>query len=128
MNPRTARTKGAATETAFVEFAKTWGVLHAERRHLAGSDDRGDIAGWPYVVVEVKSGARIDLAGWIAELEAEITNAEASTGFVAIRPKGRPHPSKWFAALPLPVLMRLMLDAGWINPADVPDVPGEVAA
>ena len=115
MNPRTAKTKGAATETLFVDYAKEWGIPHIERRHLSGADDRGDIAGWPYVCVEVKSGARIDLAGWIAELEAEIENSQASTGFVAIRPKGRPHPSKWYAALPLPILMRLMLDAGWIK-------------
>lgn len=64
------------------------------------------------------------LGGWLGELDAEIRNANADTGFVAIRPKNKPHPSQWYAALPLPVLMRLMLDAGWIAKG----ADGEVAA
>lgn len=124
MKPRTAKTKGAQTEQMFCDYAKQWGLLHIERRHLAGSNDKGDIAGWPGVCVEVKSGAKLDLPGWLAELDAEIRNANADTGFVAIRPKGKPHPSQWYAALPLPVLMRLMLGAGWIAKG----ADGEVAA
>lgn len=125
MKPSTAKAKGRDTENLFVDYAHMWGVLHAERRRLTGANDCGDIAGWPGVCVEVKSGTRLDIAGWLHELEREIVNSGADTGFVAVRPKGQPHPSKWFAVLPLPVLMRLMLDAGRMK---AEDVTGEVAA
>jgi hypothetical protein len=114
----TAKAKGRDTENSFVAYARTvWGLTHIERRRLMGSADQGDVTGWPGVCVEIKSGARIDVAGWLAELDAEIANACATTGFVAVRPKGKPNPDEWYALLHLPTLMRLMADAGWM-PAD----------
>lgn len=115
MNPSTAKAKGRETEQLFVNACRyQWHLPYVERRRLTGVEDQGDIAGWPGVCVEIKSGARIALAGWLDELRAETLHARASTGFVAIRPKGHPDPSAWYAALPLPWLMHLLGKAGYI--------------
>ena len=115
MKPATAKAKGRDTENLFVGYArKVFGLTGLERRRLMGSADQGDVTGWPGVCVEIKSGARIDIPGWLAELSAEIRNANAVTGFVAVRPKGKPAPENWYAVLPLPDLMQLMADAGWM--------------
>ena len=113
MKPSTAKAKGRETENAFVGFLQENGVTNAERRRLTGSKDQGDITGWPGVCVEVKSGAKLDIARWIRELDAEITNSQADIGFIAVRPKGKPDPREWFVVLTAPDLMRLMNDAEW---------------
>lgn len=114
MKPSTAKSKGRETENIFVEYLIEHGVIHAERRRLNGSFDQGDVTGWPGVVVEVKSGAKLDIAGWLAELKVEMLNAEAEMGFVAVRPKGKPNAKDWFALMPVDLLMQLMKEAGWI--------------
>lgn len=113
MKPNTAKRKGAATEQSWVGYLTQMGWPHAERRHLAGTADRGDIAGCPGVTVEVKSGARLALAQWMAELEAEMANDRTEVGYVAIRPPKRPQPQQWWCVVPAPVLLRLLKDAGW---------------
>jgi len=111
MKPGTAKAKGRDTEAALVRWLRVNGVLHAERRRLTGRDDQGDIAGWPWVCVEVKSGARVDVAGWLAELAVEKHNAMAAIGFVAVRPKGKPDPAGWWAVMPLPDMVELIAAA-----------------
>lgn len=113
MKPATAKAKGAATEAAVVAWMQANGAPYVERRHLNGSHDRGDITGLPGVVVEVKSGARLDIAGWLEELAVEMRNADAVQGAVTVRPKGKPNPQDWFAVLPLPLWWQLLKDAGW---------------
>ena len=115
MKPATAKAKGRDTENRFVTYARTvWGLTHIERRRLAGVNDMGDIAGWPGVCVEIKSGARVDIARWLAELICEQSNSHARVGFVAVRPKAKPDPEDWYAVLTLPALMDLMDQAGWM--------------
>jgi hypothetical protein len=111
--PSTAKAKGATTETLFVAWLRQW-APYVERRHLNGAHDRGDIAGLPGVVIEVKSGARIDLAGWMTELEAEVANDLAGLGVLVIRPKGRPHPDDWWAVVSTSHLIDLLRGAGWL--------------
>ena len=114
MTPAQAKRKGAETEQRLVDHLRTHGLPHVERRRLTGAHDQGDIAGWPGVCVEVKSGGRIDLPGWLSELAAEKANAHAEVGFVAVRPKGTPDPSGWYCVLTLADLLDLMASAGWI--------------
>ena len=111
MKPGTAKVKGRTTENLLVEYLRANGFPYAERRRLAGSGDRGDIAGVVGVVIEVKSGARIDLASWMAELAWEISNDRASYGMVVVRPKGRPNPEQWWTVMPLPQAIELLGDA-----------------
>lgn len=116
MKPATAKAKGRETENLLVGWLRARGVP-AERRRLAGAADRGDIAGFAgpagECVVEVKSGARLDLAGWTEELRREQFNAGAATGIVAVRPKGRPDPADWWAVLPMPAALELLRRAGF---------------
>lgn len=113
MKPSTAKAKGRDTENRFVDYLARW-VPHCERRRLAGTADRGDITGMPGFVWEVKSGARVDIAGWLAELEVEIRNDRADMGAVVVRPKGAPDPEGWYTVMPLPAMMRLLEQAGWV--------------
>lgn len=116
MKPSTAKVKGRETEQRFVDYLRANGAPYAERRRLNGSADRGDIAGVPGVVFEVKSGARLDIAGWLAELAAEVANDRADHGAVIVRPKGKPDPAEWFAVLSVPDLLRLLAEVGWMSP------------
>lgn len=87
MKPASIKAKGRLAENLFVEFLRSrWPM--AERRRLNGSWDRGDVSGVPDTVIEVKSGAKIDLPGWLRELEVEMANDGARFGCVAIKPRG----------------------------------------
>lgn len=110
MRPATAKAKGRSTEQALCEWLQARGVP-AERRRLAGTADRGDIAGWRSVTVEVKSGAALDLPGWLRELAAEQANTGDPHGVLVIRPKGRTNPDDWWAVLPWPVAFALIEEA-----------------
>lgn len=115
MKPATAKAKGRETENLAVDYLRDNGVTHAERRRLNGSFDQGDVTGWPGVCVEVKSGAALNPQQWLRELAAEMANSHSSTGFVMVRPRSKPDPGDWFAVVPMPVLMALYADAGWIK-------------
>jgi hypothetical protein len=121
MKPSTAKKKGADTEVKYVDYLRSHGVPNAERRHLNGVLDKGDIAGWNAsdgswnVVVEVKSGASLKIPQWLAELDAEVANANAATGHIVVRPKGKPDPEDWFVIMPVNEFMDLMQEAGYID-------------
>ena len=116
MKPSTAKAKGRETENAFVQWMKNrWGKK-VERRRLTGAQDQGDISGWDNVCVEVKSGASIDLPGWLKQLEDEKINSDSEFGFVAVRPKGKPDPEEWYAVMSLPDLVLLLMDLEILKP------------
>jgi hypothetical protein len=54
-----SKQKGTAAETAVVNWLVSKGRKHVERRSLNGVNDRGDIAGVPGVVLEVKNCAKM---------------------------------------------------------------------
>ena len=95
-----SKQRGTAAETAVVAWLRLNGYPHAERRALAGQADKGDIAGLPGTVVEVKSCKAHDLAGWCGELEAEIRNAGALTGVVIAKRRGTTNVDEWYALMP----------------------------
>lgn len=105
-----SKRKGTGAETAVVQWLRDNGVVHAERRALAGNLDKGDIAGLPGVVVEVKAEKGHDLAGWCAELEAEIRNAHASTGVVIAKKRGTTNVGDWYAVMPARLWLALVID------------------
>lgn len=122
MKPSTAKAKGALTESIFVRWLiEVWKLVNVERRHLNGSLDKGDIAGWVRqdgtyrVTVEVKSGAKLDVPKWLKELAEEKKNDNGDVGFVAVRPKGKPNVNDWYAIMPMPEFMVLMNQAGYVN-------------
>ena len=119
MKPATAKRKGAQTEVAAVEWLQAHGFPYAERRHLNGTHDKGDIAGVPGVCIEVKSAASWTPLRWLAELEVEVANAGAEVGFVLARPKGRPAVEDWAVIVTPAQMIELLTAAGWAAPENV---------
>jgi hypothetical protein len=88
MLPATAKSKGRTTENQLCEWIRSQGY-DAERRRLNGSLDKGDITvrELPRLVIEVKSGAGIwKPTEWVRQTLAEMRNADAISGLLAIRP------------------------------------------
>lgn len=108
-----SKQKGTAAETAVVNWLKAQGRKHVERRSLNGVNDRGDIAGIPSVVLEVKNHQRMELAGWISELEVEIKNDKATTGVVIHKKRGTTNVGDWYATMPVYLWEALIKEAGY---------------
>jgi hypothetical protein len=113
-NPQKA--KGSSAERAVVDYLRAHGFPHAERRLAGSSKDRGDIAGMPGVVVEVKNCERTNLAGWLAEAEVGQANDRADYGVVWHKRRGRGDAGQWYATLPAAQLVQLLRQAGYGNP------------
>jgi hypothetical protein len=94
-----SRAKGTKAETAIVNYLRANGFPHAERRALAGSADKGDIAGVPGVVIEAKDCVRAELAAWADEAAQEAVNAGAPVGAVWFKRRGTTDPGRWFVLL-----------------------------
>jgi hypothetical protein len=94
-----AKKKGTAAETAVVQYLRAVGFIQTERRTLGGTQDRGDIAGLPGVVIEVKNCARQELPVWVAEAELERDNDNASLGVVWHKRRGKANPADWFVTM-----------------------------
>jgi hypothetical protein len=113
MKPSSAKAKGRNAENQFIAYLQDSGWPYAERRRLNGIHDRGDVTGIPGVTIEIKSGARIELAKWMGELEVEMDNDNTTIGFLAIKPKGKTAGADYWCLVPPAVLVRLLKDAGW---------------
>jgi hypothetical protein len=95
-----SKQKGTAAESQVVAYLRNWWPL-AERRALAGTLDRGDVAGVPDFCGEVKACKAFDLAGWVDELEVERRNANARFGAVIAKRRGTLDVGRWYAVTPL---------------------------
>jgi hypothetical protein len=105
-----SKRRGTAAESAVVAYLQTHGYPLAERRALRGADDRGDIAGLPGAIVEVKDVAAVNLAGWLDEATAEAANARVPLGVVIRRRRGRPDVGQWFVVMSVDSLLVLLED------------------
>ncbi len=108
---RAAKAKGASAEQAVVDWFRTHGRPHVERRRLTGTADKGDLAGIPGCVIEVKNEARIDLPGYLRELAVEMANANADTGVVIVKRRGSTDVGGWYAVLTVEAWQALMVEA-----------------
>ena len=84
-----AKQKGTAWETAVVRYLNEHGFPFAERRAMAGRDDRGDVAGIPGVILECKATREITLAAFMDETAEERRNAGASLGVAVVKRRQR---------------------------------------
>ena len=105
-NRATAKKAGTAFETLVVGYLRN--VLHderIERRAKNGAKDRGDVSGLIHngarIVVECKSTARIDLAGWATEAEVERGNDDAVAGIVVHKRHGKGQPGDQWVTMTL---------------------------
>ena len=101
--------KGSAAELAVAKWLRKLGWIHAERSRAGWQDDRGDIDGMPGVCIEVKNEKRIDLPGYLRELEVEIANAQAWTGTVIVKRRGSMNVDDWYAVMPAKIWGELMV-------------------
>jgi len=101
--------KGSAAELAVAKWLRKLGWVHAERSRAGWTDDRGDIDGMPGVCIEVKNEKRIDLPGYLRELEVEIANAQAWTGTVIVKRRGSMNVDDWYAVMPAKIWGELMV-------------------
>lgn len=79
-----SKAKGTRAETETVKYLRGR-FPSAERRTLSGSKDKGDIAGIPNCVGEVKAAAQLRLAKWQRETLTEMVNAEAANCFLVVK-------------------------------------------
>lgn len=113
MKPATAKAKGRMVENEYVGIVADYIGLKVERRRLAGTNDKGDIAGFADLCVEVKSGGgKLLIPEWLRQLETERINAGASIGQLAVRPRGGTSSSDWWAIRPLIDDLDLLQSAG----------------
>ena len=106
MNPTANRRKGAAFEQAVAGYLARHGFPNAERRHLAGTNDRGDMAGVidsdgdPFVI-EVKNCKSWSLGVWWSEAEKEAVNAGVLHKILVIRRHGTTDAGKAWVVMSL---------------------------
>jgi hypothetical protein len=105
--------KGTAAEGLVVRVLR-WLFPYAERRALAGVNDKGDVSGTPFVW-EVKAVRNLSLPGALRETEVERVNAGAAYGFLVIKLNGYGEAKAHLipAVLPLVDLLRLLSEAGY---------------
>ena len=101
--------KGSAAEPAVAKWLRKLGWIHAERSRAGWQDDRGDIDGMPGVCIEVKAEKKIDIPGYLRELEVEIAHAKAWTGTVIIKRRGSTNVDDWYAVMPAKIWGELMV-------------------
>jgi hypothetical protein len=106
-----SKQKGTAAESLVVTYLHAFGFHQAERRALAGNLDKGDVAGVPDTCLEIKDCARIDLAGWTAELHAEMHNSNARHGTVIAKRRGTLDVGRWYAIQPVAVYLDTLREA-----------------
>lgn len=103
-----AKRKGSQAERDVVAWLKTNGYKYADRRLAGATLDKGDISGVPGVTIEIKNHAKLDLAGWTAELEIEMKNDGAWTGVVLHKRKGKGNVDDWYATMPAKIWIELI--------------------
>lgn len=106
--------KGTLAETAVAEYLKqTFPAV--ERRTLGGQFDKGDIAGVPNAVIEVKNQKTYKISEWMKETETERINAAEPVGVLVIKPNGVgvSRVGDWWAVVSLETITKLLkeLDA-----------------
>jgi hypothetical protein len=122
-----SKAKGTAAESAVVQYLQAKGFAQAERRTLNGAHDRGDIAGIPGVVIEVKNCARQELAAWVGEAERERDNDRAGLGVVWHKLRGKTDPAKWFVTMSGEQFVNLLREFMEMPPLETVAEEGEAA-
>jgi hypothetical protein len=115
--------KGSAAELAVAKWLRKLGWIHAERSRAGWQDDRGDIDGLPGICIEVKAEKKIDIPGYLRELEVEIENAKAWTGTVIIKRRGSTNVDDWYAVMPAKIWAELLLMLDQPHPNPVTPIP-----
>jgi hypothetical protein len=111
-----SKQRGTAWESALCRYLVDEGFTQVERRALAGTSDRGDLAGIPGWVIEAKNCKRVELASWVDEAAVEQANDGAEFSAVWHHRVGRAHPSAGYVTMTGATFVRLLRAAGYGAP------------
>ena len=121
-----SKQKGTLAETAVADYLRqTFPAV--ERRTLSGKNDKGDIAGVPNSVVEVKNQRTYKIHEWMKETETERINAGADLGILVIKPNGVgvAHINYWWAVVSLETITKLIEDSDFVKGLQPPSHLGD---
>ena len=121
-----SKQKGTLAETAVADYLKqTFSAV--ERRTLSGANDKGDIAGVPNCVVEVKNQRTYKIHEWMKETETERINAEADLAILVIKPNGVgvSKVNQWWAVVSLETITKLIEDSDFVKGLQPPSNLGD---
>lgn len=90
-----ASDKGYVAEHAIETLLQSWGDGCAYRPRAGRRDDLGDIGGVP-MVFSVKAHARLDLAGFITDLQRMVRASGLDSGVVWHKRRGTTDPCLWY--------------------------------
>jgi Holliday junction resolvase len=79
-----SKDKGTRAESECVKYLREK-FAAVERRTLSGSKDKGDIAGIPNCVGEIKAQVKQELTKWYRETLTEMVNADAANCFLVVK-------------------------------------------
>jgi Holliday junction resolvase len=99
--------KGHAAELAVVKWLRRYGIK-ADRIQAGTHDDKGDVTGWPGVVIEVKDRKAHSWHGNFEQLRAQMTHANAYTGVIIAKRRGITDVGQWMAVMPVKEWFDLM--------------------
>lgn len=103
------KAKGSQFERDVVNFLSDW--FPTIERRLAGSQqDRGDLQGIPYTVIECKNHKTFNLPGWMDRLAEQMDNANAFRGVVIVKRRNKPT-AQAYAVMPLELWAELIKEA-----------------
>lgn len=116
---RAIKARGRKAENDVVEVLQAE-FPGSERRRQVGFKDRGDIAGVPNTVIQVKDWKRVALAGWLRDLEEQIAHDGARTGVVIHKKSGTANAGLWYATMPVWRWIELLVAAlaYWKEPSE----------
>lgn len=106
-----SRDVGTRAETAVVRYLRSELAarpLIIERLALSGAHDRGDVAGVPDTVIQVKAARRIEPAAFLDAARVQASNAQASVYAAWIKRRGTTDPARWYALTDGEVFARLL--------------------
>jgi hypothetical protein len=102
--------KGTFLETASVNWLRSHGWQWARRIVKEGAKDKGDVTlgdGIP-VTIECKNEKSLNIAGGQKELAVEMANNGHKWGFALHKKRGTTDVGKYYAVLPVEVLMDIL--------------------
>jgi len=103
-----SKRKGTKFESEVCAYLVARG-LDCERRALTGTQDRGDVAGIPGWVLELKNQNSSNWAEWMDETERERRNDHADFGLLVVRRRLKSI-EQAYAVLPLKQAVSIILD------------------
>jgi hypothetical protein len=104
--------KGHAAELAVAKWLRKYGK-QVDRVQAGTHQDKGDIGGWPGVVIEVKDRKVHSWGPYFEQLRAQLHNAQAFTGVIICKRPGQTDVKEWLAVMPVDewfALMQLLED------------------